>query len=572
MKTYSVQTSLLSILLFVLTCSLSGCYTNSNHPKNHAILEAESLLWTAPDSSKAILAAIDQDSLPYSEQMYWYLLHEHANLKLQKSISPDSIMTTVIAYFVQTNNFHYLGEAYYVQGVEYSVLRQYKEAIQSLKQAERMIAHMDTIEPYIGMIYYKLGEIHEKEQLYNIAAEYYQKAVPYFEACHSHHYLAFCYRDISRTAHCANTTESQKIEETYRKALAEATISNNIPLKYDIMLHHELNRLPLDSVRIFQLSQYMCDSLGLCRQAFFVAEHYLERGDIELGTKYLHMFANDTINSDWGKIQYHYLACLLMKQKGDLPMAFHSLQQVYHDLWILLQHDVEARTYSISKYYDLEREQELRLQLQIDKQKLIIATCGIATLLLIGSLVALLIIMQQRNEKRALQQRNEVERLSMQAKALEAHAKQMEAQNKIDQLQTELKVRRSALRQGLQYRIDLTKRLHQMPERERTALPESILKYINSITFSDKNTWDTFLHEFNDLYDNILSRIKDTYPNITDKDLQYIALSVMKMHNSDICFLLDTTERTIWNRRQRIKNHIGNANIDIDKWIAALVH
>ena len=72
------------------------------------------------------------------------------------------------------------------------------------------------------------------------------------------------------------------------------------------------------------------------------------------------------------------------------------------------------------------------------------------------------------------------------------------------------------------------------------------------------------------MYANLLRDIQNYYPKITEKDLQYIALAKSGLSINDMCYLLDVSERTLWNRRQRIKGHIGNADMDVDEWIHTL--
>ena len=590
-NTYSTLRVYVASLAAILIVLLSACSDKQPAPQTPALQVAEGLIWRNPDSCRLVLASINYDSLPFSEQIYWHLLHEHANQKGRLSTSPDSIMPMVIAHFAATNNYRYLGEAYYVQGLQYNFLLRHRDAVLSLKHAETYIPYQDTLQPYIGMIYYKLGKVCESEQLYTIADEYYQKSVPYFIKCNSHHYLAYCYNDISRAHPRLNICDTVTSYEYYQKALYEANLTHNQPLYYDIKYQYELNRAIPDSFRLYELGLYMVDSLGQNRQAAIVSEYYLKQGDNRRGAEYLDHFAGDTVYSDWAKIQYRYLQSLLCHKTGRTLQAYSMLQQVYHDLWTQLQEDADARIYAISRHYDLEREQNRSLQLQLEKQRLYITIAGIAVLLLVSVLIALLVITHQRNEKRAFLQQAEQKQLKEQAERLlaekkyieaekqradaekqriEAENKHLEAQKRITQLNAELYARREALKQNLQLRIDLTKRLHQLPKTDLQYMSKAFADSLASVTFSDNETWQQFLHEFNDLYANLLSDIQNNYPKITEKDLQYIALAKSGLSINDMCYLLDVSERTLWNRRQRIKGHIGNADIDVDEWIHTL--
>lgn len=597
-KNYSNGTLYAGLCLTMIIAFLSACSDIQQTPQTPEIQAAEGLIWRNPDSCRLILASINYNSLPLSEQMYWHLLHEHANQKGNLPTSSDSIMPIIINYFTQTNNYRYLGKAYYVQGMEFLLQSRYKDAIRALKVAETNIPYLDTIEPYAGLIYYRLGYVCESEQLYSISLEYYRQAVPYLEACNSHHYLAFCYRDILRTAHSICTHEDSLVTSAYNRAIEEAILSGNLALSKEIQFHYELNKPDKDSTTLFELCTYLCDSFGQNRYAYFKAMRYLNEGNIPQGTEYLHRFASDTANSAWSKIQYRYLQSLFYSKTGCTSLAFSTLQQVYHDLWILLQQDADTRVYTISRHYDLEREQNRSLQLQIEKQRLHSIIVGVVALLLVCVLVALLIITHQRNEKRILQQQAEQHQLKAQAeqlrtekqrveaenqrikaekqyaeaerKRIEAEKQHIEAQNHIAQLNAELQARREALRKTLHLRIDLTKRLHQLPAQDLQYLSKAFMDSLKSLTFSDKDTWQQFLNEFNDSYVDLLVNVKRNNPKTTDKDLQYIALAKLELSINDICYLLGVSEQTIWNRRQRLKSHIGNPDVDVDDWIRML--
>lgn len=587
-KTYSTGVVLMMVLICLLSVScerVSVCFDGHNTPQTAEIRAAEEIIWSNPDSCRRLLASVRYDSLPLAEQMYWHLLHEHANQKGYLPTSPDSIMPMVIAYFSKAKNYRYLGEAYYVQGLQYNFLLRHKDAMHALKNAEMYIPYQDTLEPYAGMIYYKLGKVCESEQLYTISEEYYLKSVPYLMACNSHYYLAYCYNDISRTHPKAQANDTLISFAYYQKALHEAKITHNQPLYYDIMYQYELNRTTPDSAKLFQLGLYMVDSLGLNRQAAIVAEHYMNHGDIRKGAEYLNRFAQDTVYSAWAKLQYRYLQSLLYSHTHHMPLAYSTLQQVYHDLWIQLQEDADARIYAISRHYDLEREQTHSLQLQMEKQHLRVAIIGIGLLLLISVLTAMLIISHLRNEKRAMRQQAEQDQLRAQAEQLRAEEQYIEAENKrvkaekqhveaqnhIMQLHAELQARREILRQNLRMRIELTKRFHQLPEQDVQHLSQTFKDGMADVIFSTPEHWQQFLTEFDDLYANMLARIRQDHPKITDKDLQYIALAKLNMSVNDICYLLGITERTIWNRRQRIKNHLDAPDADLDQWLENIV-
>lgn len=91
------------------------------------------------------------------------------------------------------------------------------------------------------------------------------------------------------------------------------------------------------------------------------------------------------------------------------------------------------------------------------------------------------------------------------------------------------------------------------------------------LTMMDQTiNWETFYAEFDAAYDGLLTHIKDTYPDLTEIDIRYIALTCMHFDTSDICLLLNLTKRTIYNRRQILRQRLNLSDSDLDIWLVSL--
>ena len=86
--------------------------------------------------------------------------------------------------------------------------------------------------------------------------------------------------------------------------------------------------------------------------------------------------------------------------------------------------------------------------------------------------------------------------------------------------------------------------------------------------FQSEAQWTAFKTEFNQAYAGLLDRLKMEHPALTAVDQQVIALILLDMDISDICLLLNQTKRTVWSRRQRIKEHLGLTDEEkLDEWL-----
>lgn len=580
------------VLVCIIACLSIAC-SNSKQPVTPAVLQAESLIWTCPDSARHVLERISQDSMPQNEQMYWQLLHQHTAVRLGYPVSPDSVMSQVVNYFATHSNKKYLGEALYVQGVEYYLRNQYNDAILCLKRAEDYIAALDTAEPYVGMIYYTQGKVmDEGENLYYIAKDCYIKALPYFQPLPDKRRLACCYRDIARTLDHARDSSAIFYYDT---ALHIAQTSKDTALYMDILMQRVSFGQQFDSVRLYELCKFDIDSLQHTNYASYVAEYLIERNRLSETAVYLALASEDTIKSVGRAERYHYLHSLLDAKMGRTASAYDELRQVYLNQSAQIAEDAKVRTFAIARHYDLEREKEKLLRLTIRQQKLGIVTGSITAVLVIIVLLSAFIIRMHRDKEKQLHQKQEIMRLTHEAKHARlqqeqalARAKHEEerarleqenerqrlraelAQTKLSQLHTQLDTTSQFLHRILADRIELAKHINQTKKPQDKPVAPLLQAYADRYSFADNANWQAFLQEFNLAYGDFIPYIHEHYPTLSESDIQYIILVTLGFDNNDIAFVLNRSAQTIWNRRNTICKRLGDARLSLDQWITLL--
>lgn len=91
------------------------------------------------------------------------------------------------------------------------------------------------------------------------------------------------------------------------------------------------------------------------------------------------------------------------------------------------------------------------------------------------------------------------------------------------------------------------------------------------LTMLDEGTeWKGFVQDFDAAYDGLLHSVQERYPDLTEVDLQYIALRLMHFDTADICMLLGISKRTIYNRRFSIRQRLNLSDDRLDAWIYSL--
>ena len=138
------------------------------------------------------------------------------------------------------------------------------------------------------------------------------------------------------------------------------------------------------------------------------------------------------------------------------------------------------------------------------------------------------------------------------------------------QLNADLAMKRDFLHRILADRIELAKRVNQSAPASKKPVPSWLRPYINRYSLATDSSWKAFLREFNTAYSGFVPYIRAHYPSLTDSDIQYIILLTLGFNNSDIAFVLDRTDRTIWNRRNTICVRLGNAHLALDEWVEQL--
>lgn len=543
--------------VFVI-CLFSGCSKNKVVRNAAYWQEVEHLVWTAPDSVEAIWASFSVDSLPYAEQMRWHLMHEHALLRLRKPVSSDSVMPLVTDFFARADDDENLAKAFYVQGAGFFLQSRYFEAMASLKEAEaRMDCLCDTL-PYKSLIYICEGQVVETEQLYHIAHEAYQKALPYAQMTKDTFRIAFCHYNIARTG---KEFVDSVATLHFAEALDLAAALRDTLLYCDMVVQQEGHREKIDSAYLYSVCKFLVDTMHRPFYADLVSEYLLRHDDIDGAATYLAIFATDTVKSDWCREQYAYLQSCLHARTGNYPLAFEQMRDLYNAVTAQMQRDAKSRTYLISRMYDVEREKNRNLQLEIARQRLWIAVGTAVFLLVLLVVVSVFVVRLMRARSARLQKEKELQQLK-------AETEQQLAQAKIEQLNGELEQRRLHMRFVLQQKIDLLRQLHQPAKGDMSQYPQWLQEWLGENAFVGTDGPDRLLSEFKDLYGDLLPSLKKRYRSLTERDLQYIALAVLGMSAGDIGYLLGITERTIWNRRQAIKDRTGVP--DFDAWVLEL--
>ena len=500
--------------------------------------EAISQVWLDADLAQERLDEIDASKLSEYEKNRYRLTEAHLMLKRELRLPPETNMEALAKYFVSCKDESSASEAYYIQGAYLNWLGQNTQAMQYLKKAESYPA----VSIIRGMTYYKMGRISESEQLYAIALENYQKALPYLEEAGLPLYLASVYRELGRN------TNNEARNQYFDKALVAARFMGDSILYMDIR-YAQLAIIQPNAPEIARICQHMCHQVGRKRYAYDLVKYYIRTHKADSAKIYLDILAADTTAQIWSAQQHALWESQYLHLKGRNKEAYESLYDLYNAYYKEVEEQGRASAFVAAQHYDNEVEKAKNLQLQLDRQRLYIILGAVLVSVLCLVILAILFISHQRAKHLVEKTKNEEE---------------------IANLQNELKIRRESLKRIINQRIELSKNLQEaiLSHKKEESIPQWAKDYIDQNIFSTEEQWQGFLKEFEGAYGNILTRLQNTYPRLTSTDLQVIALYILGIDNSDICLLMGATQRTIWSRRMRIKNRIGLGEKEsLNKWL-----
>ncbi len=146
----------ISLLAILLSAAIS-----CNRSVDKRLVLADSLMWVNPDSSLAILTAINRDSLQGDEnQAYYALLFTQAQFRCNGNCSSDSLINFALDYYSDNHNQEHYTRSLIYKGSYYEERDNPVEAIKWYKQAEDNADTTDyrnlaQINMRLGVLYYK---------------------------------------------------------------------------------------------------------------------------------------------------------------------------------------------------------------------------------------------------------------------------------------------------------------------------------------------------------------------------------------------------------------------------------
>ena len=530
------------LYISLLAVLLSAAISCSRSVDKRLVL-ADTLMWTNPDSSLAILSAINRDSLKGDEnQAYHALLLTQAQFRCNIPLTSDTLINSALDYYSDNHNReHYTRSLLYKGGYYEFSANQPVEAIKWFKQAEDNADTTDyrnlaQINMRLAMLYFK----HYASN--NLDLEKFKKSLYYYEKLHDKRmsllasmYIASLYR----------ITRKDTAELLYDKAQALA-----IELKDSSQLYQSITGKALlylvDSSYV-DAKDCMLQALSLSNgkmensHYFILSEAYSKLGLVDSSEYYFNKVDLNSCNS-YDSVMFYRARKELAIAKGDFASAT-KYENNYLNLTDSLEHNKEK--YELSKFEsDFDNERIASKAKKVTSLNKIIYY--LIALFLVFALVtaALFIVISRKNRK--------------------------DKQQMIDELKEESFGNYEELRRNLadfdnHFSKTMTEKLTSLEEimtgaynPNQDSKSKEVEHKISPIADDDTKFWEGLYAYINIKHNGAMDKIANDYPQLSASDLNFIKLMCCGFSDAAIAVCRNYRNvASVRSRRRKIRDKMG---------------
>jgi len=494
------------IFLLLVSCSLLP----------NKMKTAEQLMETSPDSALHLLQQIKPNqSLSSADQALYGLLLFEALSKNKLPLKPDSAINFSLEYFQSKNDKDHLAKCYFYKGRMYNNAQRYDEATELYLKALDNSQDKKNYE-LLGKIYGDMGDICFIQREYKKAQNKYLLAAEYFKKANKTVEASYKLLDIGQTYRAKNDYKTAK------KYFTAALLSSK-----DSLLHGSaLKEIGINffSAKIYDSANYYLRKsikypyigFNFSTRCFALADLYYNTRQYDSVYYYANLALKYPSNAYTKRECYRLLANTAFT-KGDFKSM--ATYMTYFQSCTDSVQKIESQT----KTTVLENIHDTTQTAHITKNYLVIL--GWALPFIISISLFVLFRLRQRNKGKE-KQLVEVE--------LQLTEKQLNLKNNFIQ------------------KIEESKSLH-IEEYRKSPLAkrETMDKEVYNVCLH-LNDWKVFSESMNRTFNNTVSFLEKTYPDITRKEITWCCLYLLNIHSGDMALVLDCKPESLYKLKQRL--------------------
>ena len=526
-------------MIILLPCACR----RTNESKRSDFLRFEQLMPSNPDSVLSSLQTIDPEQLSRGEQAWYYLLKTEAEDKLYRDHTTDSLIAFARDYYASTGDIPRLAKAFYLSGRIHTDWKEWERATEEFLKAKELTEESEDwglkgrIEEYLGYVSWK-------NDLDETALSYYKQAYSYYLRTNNNVDIAYALKGmgnawgslkqmdstfltLEKALKIAEKTDewqlkaelyrrigflyrekrNYKTSEKYtRKAIA---ISIDVPvLYYTDLCNLYLQTNQYDSIYVFAQKILLSnpDLRSRCLANYYLSEWAQNVGCLEDAIQYRKKYETlaDSIrhqkNTELvGERQHKYIQDRLVDKHTESNSV-----KIFLILVILL---ISAFIVAyLIKYMKKERAKNLKSESRVQE---------------------LLYVIHKNKEQIAYLQTKEIENAQKQAIIEQLKENNQEILKKINAINIARCQKHINLRKLYSKRI--------LCERYTEAM------------------WQKLMEDFESVYPNFESNLKQAFPAIPETLLRICVLSIMDIKTERIATILGLQPSTVSSHKQAIK-------------------
>ena len=530
---------LLYILIFLLTLSF---VMSCSRGVDKRLVLADTLMWTRPDSSLAILNAINRDSLQGDEnQAYYALLLTQAQFRCNIPLTSDTLISKAVDYYSDNHNReHYTRSLLYKGGV-YEDMGDPVEAMRWYKKAE---ANADSADyRNLAQINFRMGLLYYNNYATtNLDLNKFQMAAHYYEI------LRDKIMTMVALEYCGNVlriTDVNEARKYYDKALSMASELNDTTSIYSINVNYAL--MYIEDSLYSQAKNYILDAYRLNNSFkennnyYMLSLIYANQKDLD-SAKYFISLPDISQNNSYDSL-------LMFKALREIALCENNLSQ-YREFYKQYNRISNSLEYNetIYKLHDSEQEFDTdRIAAKGKKVNSLNKTIIIlVALFLVFALVTvvLIIVISRKNRK--------------------------DKQQMIDELKEESFGNYEELRSNLadfdnHFSKTMNERLKSLEEimtgaynPNQDSKSNEVVHKISPIADDDTKFWEGLYSYINIKHNGAMDRIANDYPQLSANDLNFIKLMCCGFSDAAIAVCRNYRNvASVRSSRRRIRDKMG---------------
>lgn len=530
----------ISILLIV--SMLSSCRPDRQSVAN--LQHAETLLEQHPDSALIFLNKITPNSLSTEDYAHYCLLMTQARDKNGLPLTSDSLISVAVEYYNDKKDLETKAKTYFYAGRVNQDMQNTKQAMEYfLEAADFAEDGKDNKLQYL--IYYYLGELYLKENLYDSALKMYQQSFNYSEHLNNKDYMVYALRNIAFAY--SGKGDNHRALIYFFKAL------NLLPKSDTSTLTTLLNEI---GGRYSELGDYShalqtvnkaininySDSTKLLYSYLAKAHIYFNKQQYD-SASYYYTKSVDSPNL-YTKADSYYKLSKIERMRGELLKAFD-----FNDIYLICRDSIEDQLHSemIIKMQNIYQHKKTiekiqYLTLEKNQQRMVLYLISAISLSVLFFLVSILLLYRNRKER----QTRELELVVQQEKEESQKAKTRLQESELISVRKE----KELLEKEMELRTDFFSRLNNL---SFPFLSVNEQKGGN-IRFTDDD-WESIVKNTDAAFNHFPTRLAIAFPELKRDEILFCCLIKMRLGLSTLSSVYSLSKDGISKRKERIKKN-----------------